>query len=111
VSRGLKNKKVFILIINSCARYSSDKINKIATTIFLIPISVNEFQEGNIVDGSSKIVLDFLLTHRDQAFTQDEVIKGVNPDPSPESFVHFLAAKFSSLPILISIEPYQLENY
>ena len=57
-----------------------------------MPISVNAFQEGNIVDGSSKIVLDFLLSHGDQAFTQEEIIRGVNPDPTPESFVHFLAA-------------------
>jgi hypothetical protein len=36
--------------------------------------------------------LEFLRSHRDQAFTQDEIIKGVNPDPTPESFIHFLAA-------------------
>jgi hypothetical protein len=58
-----------------------------------MPISLNEFQKGNIIDGSSKIVRDFLSSHRDQAFTQDEIIKGVNPNPTTESFVHFLAAK------------------
>ena len=57
-----------------------------------MPLPVSEYLKGNIVDGSSKIVLDFLLAHRDQAFTQDEIIKGVNPNPTPESFVHFLAA-------------------
>jgi hypothetical protein len=57
-----------------------------------MPISIEEFQQGNIIDGSSKIVLDFLKSNRDQAFTQDEIIKGVNPNPTPESFIHFLAA-------------------
>ena len=57
-----------------------------------MPISIEEFQEGKLVDGSSKIVLDFLLSHGDQAFTEEEIIKGVNPEPTPESFVHFLAA-------------------
>jgi hypothetical protein len=37
-------------------------------------------------------VLDFLKSHSDEAFTQAEIIKGVNPDPTPESFIHFLAA-------------------
>gem|GEM_PF-6511643 len=37
-----------------------------------------------LVDGSSKIVLDFLLSAGDEAFTREEVIKGVNPDPTPE---------------------------
>jgi hypothetical protein len=46
-----------------------------------MPISIEEFQQGNIIDGSSKIVLDFLKSNRDQAFTQDEMIKGVNPNP------------------------------
>ena len=44
------------------------------------------------MDGSSKIVLEFLRSRRDQAFTQDEIIKAVNPHPTPESFIHFLAA-------------------
>lgn len=57
-----------------------------------MPISTDEFQKGNIIDGSSKIVLDFLTSHREQAFTQDEIIKGVNTNPTPESFIHFLAA-------------------
>lgn len=52
---------------------------------------MGEFQIGNIIDGSSKIVLDFLRLHRDQAFTQDEIIKAVNPNPTPESFIYFLA--------------------
>lgn len=57
-----------------------------------MPISTDEFQKGKIIDGSSKIVLDFLRSHRDQAFTQDEIIEAVNPHPTPESFIHFLAA-------------------
>ena len=57
-----------------------------------MPISVDEFQKGKFVDGSSTIVLNFLKSHRDQAFTQDEIIRGVNPDHTPESFIHFLAA-------------------
>jgi hypothetical protein len=44
------------------------------------------------MDGSSKIVLEFLRSRRDQAFTQDEIIKAVNSHPTPESFIHFLAA-------------------
>ena len=52
---------------------------------------MGEFQIGNIIDGSSKIVLDFLRLHRDQAFTRDEIIKAVNPNPTPESFIYFLA--------------------
>jgi hypothetical protein len=56
-----------------------------------MPISIEEFQLVNIIDGSSKIVLDFLKSNRNQAFTQDEIIKGVNPNPTPESFIHFLA--------------------
>ena len=56
-----------------------------------MPISIDEFQQGNINDGSSNIVLDFLRSNRDQAFTQDEIIKGVNPNPTPESFIHFLS--------------------
>lgn len=39
-----------------------------------------------------KIVLDFLKLHTDEAFTQDEIIKGVNPNPAAESFIRFLAA-------------------
>lgn len=57
-----------------------------------MPISVDEFKKGKIIDGSSKIVLDFLRAHRDQAFTQDEIIKAVNPNYTQESFIHFLAA-------------------
>lgn len=57
-----------------------------------MPISLEEFQQGNVIDGSSKIVLDFLKSNRKQAFTQDEIIKGVNPNPTSESFIHFLAA-------------------
>jgi hypothetical protein len=57
-----------------------------------MPISADEFRKGKVVGGSSKFVLDFLRAHRDQAFTQDEIIKGVNPNPTPESFIHFLAA-------------------
>ena len=57
-----------------------------------MPISLEEFQKGKIIEGSSKIVLDFLKSNRDQAFTQDEIIKGANPNPTPESFIHFLAA-------------------
>jgi len=57
-----------------------------------MPIPLEEFKKGNTVDGSSKIALDFLKSHSDEAFTQDEIIKGVNPDPTPESFIHFLAA-------------------
>lgn len=60
--------------------------------IVIMPISVNEFHQGNIVDGSSKFVLKFLRSHRDQAFSQDEIINGVNSNPTPESFIHFLAA-------------------
>jgi len=44
-----------------------------------MPISIDEFQQGNITDGSSNIVLDFLRSNRDQAFTQDEIIKGGEP--------------------------------
>ena len=57
-----------------------------------MPISIDEFQEGKVIDGSSKIVLDFLRSHPDHAFTQDKIIKAVNPDRTPESFIHFLAA-------------------
>lgn len=57
-----------------------------------MPISVEEFMKGKVIDGSSKIVVDFLTSHRDLAFTQDEIIKAVNPHPTPESFIHFLAA-------------------
>lgn len=57
-----------------------------------MPISADEFRKGKVVDGSSKFLLDFLRAHQDQAFTQDEIIKGVNPNPTPESFIHFLAA-------------------
>jgi hypothetical protein len=53
---------------------------------------LNKFQRGNIIVGSNKIVFDFLRSHLDLAFTQDEKIKGVNPNPPPESFIHFLAA-------------------
>lgn len=55
-----------------------------------MPISLYEYQQGKVVDGSSKIVLDFLKSNRNQAFTQDEIIKGVNPNPTSESFIHFL---------------------
>lgn len=55
-------------------------------------VSIDEFQKGNIVDGASKIVLDFLRSHRDQAFSQEEIMKGVNPNPTPDSIIHFLAA-------------------
>ena len=37
--------------------------------------------KGKVIDGSSKIVLDFLSSHREQA---DEIIKAVNPHPTPE---------------------------
>ena len=57
-----------------------------------MPISVDEFLQGKAIHGSSKIVLDFLKSNRNQAFTQDEIIKGVNPNPTSESFIHFLAA-------------------
>jgi hypothetical protein len=57
-----------------------------------MPISIDEFQKGNIVDRASKIVLDFLRLHRNQAFNQVEIKKGVNPNPTPENFIHFLAA-------------------
>ena len=67
-------------------------INKTENIYFPMPISIEEFQKGKIIDGSSKIVIDFLRAHRDQAFTQDEIIKGVNPNHTPESFIHFLAA-------------------
>ncbi len=46
-----------------------------------MPISLNEFQRGNIIVGSNKIVPDFLRSHLDLAFTQGEKIKGVNPNP------------------------------
>ena len=39
--------------------------------------------KGKVIDGSSKIVLDFLSSH-EQAFTRDEIIKEVNPHPTPE---------------------------
>lgn len=55
-----------------------------------MPISLYEYQQGKVVDGSSKIVLDFLKSNRNQAFTQDEIIKGVNSNPTSESFIHFL---------------------
>jgi hypothetical protein len=42
-----------------------------------MPISIDEFQQGNVIDRSSKIILDFLRSNRNQAFTQDEIIKGV----------------------------------
>lgn len=57
-----------------------------------MPISIYEFQQGKVIDGSCKIVLDFLKSNRNQAFTQDEIIKGVNPNPTSDSFIHFLAA-------------------
>lgn len=57
-----------------------------------MPISLEEFNKGKVIDGSSKIVLDFLKAHHDQAFTQDEIIKAVNPNYTQESFIHFLAA-------------------
>lgn len=57
-----------------------------------MPISIEEFSRGKLIDGSRKIVLDFLQSHRDQAFTQDEIIRAVSPDYTKESFVHFLAA-------------------
>jgi hypothetical protein len=57
-----------------------------------MPISIDEYQQGKVVDGSSKIVLDFLKSNRNQGFTQDEIIRGVNPNPTSESFIHFLTA-------------------
>jgi hypothetical protein len=57
-----------------------------------MPISMDEFRKGNIIYGSSKIVLNFLKLHNDQAFTQDKIIKSVNLNPSAESFIRFLAA-------------------
>lgn len=60
--------------------------------MLLMPISLNEFRKGNIIDGSSKIVLNFLKSHINQAFTQDEIINGVSPNLAPDSFIHFLAA-------------------
>jgi hypothetical protein len=57
-----------------------------------MPISIEEFQKGKVIDGSSKMILDFLKSNRYQAFIQDEIIKGVNPNPTAESFIHFLAA-------------------
>ena len=57
-----------------------------------MPISIDQYQKGKIVEGSSKWVLEFLRSHKDKAFTQDEIIKGVNPNSTPESFIHFLAA-------------------
>lgn len=71
---------------------STPIINKTNDIILLMPISIDEFQKGSIIEGSSKIVLDFLRSHQEQAFTQGEIIKGVNPEPTPESFIHFLAA-------------------
>lgn len=52
----------------------------------LMPISVEEFMMGRVIDGYSKIVLEFLRSRRDQAFRQDEIINEVNPHPTPESF-------------------------
>lgn len=57
-----------------------------------MPVPLEEFNKGKIIEGSSKLVLDFLRAHRDQAFTQDEIIKAVNPNYTSESFIHFLAA-------------------
>ena len=65
-----------------------------------MPISFDEYQKGKIIDGSSRIVLDFLRSHKDQAFTQQEIIEDVNPNHTPESFIHFLAA----------MAPLQLQN-
>ena len=50
------------------------------------------FSKVKLSMGSSKIVLDFLKSNHNQAFTQDEIIKGVNPNPTSSSFIHFLAA-------------------
>ena len=55
-------------------------------------VSIDEFHKGNIIYGASKIVLDFLRSHRDQAYRQEEIMERVNPNPTPESFIHFLAA-------------------
>ena len=57
-----------------------------------MPISAGTFMNGKVLDGASKLVLDFLKAHQDQAFTQEEIIKAANPNPTPESFIHFLAA-------------------
>jgi hypothetical protein len=69
-------------------------INRTERIHFLVPpISTEEFMKGKVIDGSSKIVLDFLKAHQDQAFTQDEIIDAVGSHPvSPESIMHFLAA-------------------
>ena len=57
-----------------------------------MPISSEEYQKGKVVEGSSKLALNFLRAHKEQAFTQDEIIKGLNPNPTNESFIHFLSA-------------------
>jgi hypothetical protein len=58
-----------------------------------MPVSTEEFIKDKVYDGSSKIVLDFLRAHHDQAFTQDEIIDAVGSHPvSPESIMHFLVA-------------------
>ena len=57
-----------------------------------MPISSKDFQKGKVVEGSSKLALNFLLAHKEQAFTQDEIISGLNPNPTKESFIHFLSA-------------------
>lgn len=58
-----------------------------------MPISTDQFKKRKVIDGASKIVLDFLRSHRDQAFTQDEIIDAVGSKPvTSESIIHFLAA-------------------
>ena len=57
-----------------------------------MPISSEEFQKGKVVQGSSNLALNFLRAHKEQAFTQDEIINGLNPNPTKESIIHFLSA-------------------
>ena len=62
-----------------CIRVSNTTIKRTEMIDLLMPISIEEFMRGRVIDGSSKIILEFLRSHRDQAFTQDEIIKAVNP--------------------------------
>lgn len=58
-----------------------------------MPIATDEYEKGKIIDGASKIVLEFLRSHRDHAFTQKEIIDAVGSKPvTSESIMHFLAA-------------------
>jgi hypothetical protein len=57
ISLGPFYDKVIIKIITT--------INRTESIILLMPITMDEFQQGNIIDGSSKIVLDYLRSHRD----------------------------------------------